>query len=512
MKKSVFLLITLSMLWLLSGCSFLQQQQNPSADVNPDVNPKPATISAEQQLVGQFAVQIGVNKEEVKAEEFSYFSLENTKFTIQGFGITNSAFPRTNYQDFYNLFVTWDAYMPADGIEESMSWYLKDDIICKTHLKLLDYTAEELEQDDLEDKNYHLHIVCGKNPEKHTKWAEKNPMQDDEEGLDDFFVEGKTWPYNELANKMGRALKDPKSWAKSYTIKTLDWPYFYALINYELGWYAGIYKKNTDGYEQVWEWHDITPEQCEHIINNYPDLKTREIGKDYFAHCEEMLFEKKYILSAFGIEPVWNIEINSPNIKYFEKNPNESSYYNLETINDDGEIVIEGKDSDKKTLTATFERETCLSDGLGVELPYTVNVVLKDKDQEITYQGCGEEMLDDVFFYKDKTWPYNELAKKLGWELEDAEESWTYTIEAIDGPYVYIKINADSNAYTTVYKKIAFDEYEKLWEGNEVSIGQCTKMINNHWSITSNPDFPFGDCEDRLKNAGPDEVDEIYAE
>ncbi len=383
MKKSVFLFVSVLLLaGLFSGCSLLQQKQNPSPEVKPN---SPSAVSSEQQ----------------KGEHWK----EDASLSLSAFGAEPN----------------WDIKIEGDTL---------------MYFNPKDFDGTE------DTTNYHLNTI---------KQEGENIVF---EGL---YVQGSFEKKTCISDGMGEKMP----YSVTLTIKDGD----------EATTYQGCGEKIAG---------DVKDETKDESSENEETMHT----------------EKSYFLSAYGTEPYWNIEINHSQVKYSTPGIENGEYYSIKNIQDKGKIIIKGEAWNEKSITATFEKKACITP-VGIDIPYTVSVVLKDGDKETTHQGCGEEMLDD-FFVKGKTWPYNELAKKAGRELEDehAEFPSKYTIKGVSSPYFHVIISSEFDGYAEVYKKTQ-DGYEIVWWGEDVTDQQCERFLEKYPTIVSNPDFPFVICEER---------------
>ncbi len=208
-------------------------------------------------------------------------------------------------------------------------------------------------------------------------------------------------------------------------------------------------------------------------------------------------------LWASWSEPFWNIKIvwNKLTYSFPGEKKVENKNYKLNSLKREWENMI----FEWEKVKVNFEKKTCLSDWLGIELPYTVELNIENK----TYKWCWEEVLDD-FFVEWKTGKCNEIAKKTGLDRDDIKVDCEYSISAIYWPYFEVWFTYEIWWYIWVYKKTS-DAYETVWEGQDVGIKDCVNVVNNHSRLVYNEKFPLlSDCEDRLKNAKWDEIDQIY--
>ncbi len=167
-------ILILCILVFLCGCSVPQKvrtvshgavQKNPTVqDVTvtepfdaPQTSDKPfvAPATTPQEAIEYFARLLDVNFDDIHYERFRLATLDGEQYTAQ-----RTEYPRRNYAVLNEMFSDWELYNPADGIEESVAFYLKDNVVCEKHMLLND---PENAWENL-DATYNLSIMCGENP------------------------------------------------------------------------------------------------------------------------------------------------------------------------------------------------------------------------------------------------------------------------------------------------------------------------------------------------------------
>ncbi len=253
---------------------------------------------------------------------------------------------------------------------------------------------------------------------------------------------------------------------------------------------------NSWNIEKVSSW---VTDQKENWKENSNSWKIEENGekKDDF---------KDIALEAFWNEPAWSIKIIWNNLKYSspllfsDENKEGTENYKLDFVKKEGENII----FEWKKVKATFTKKACKTDWLWNTIDYSVKFLL---EWDMLYKWCWEEILDD-FFVKWKKWAYNEIAKKVGWELENNE--WTsvpdseYEIFAVHWPYFYALIGVPSWWwYIWVYKKVGY-KYETVCEWQDITLEHCENVAKNHDGLLDYPGFPFEGCRELLENKKAD--------
>ncbi len=479
--KKIFLIITTIL--VISSCSFWKEkQENPHPDSwnIEKVNLEKERKSAEENIMEDFVLRIWMKKEDIKKGKYFYPGWKEEEW----FQIINPKYPNSKFGELEKLFKWWKMNLPpADWDIETSAWYEKGNMICRLHTKV-NATEEEIKNGDyLKAEDRTVTITC---------FSKEN-----KEDVPFVFI-WKKWKCSEFYKEIWR--KDLTEDPCIYEIDEVNLPYFSVSFEVWGTWYREIYKKSSNWYEFVWWWHSVTDEQCKVILEKFPDLKGKEINSSIYLDCEER-FAPLFVAAYF---PNSNIKIKKDTLIYLDEknynNPEKTTNYHLNTIKKDWDIVFEWL-----YVKGKFERKKCMDDWFGVELPYSVEVTIDGK----TYKWCWEKILDD-FFNEEKYWNYNEIAEKL-WVKKDETWLFKYEIQKIDWPYLFVSVNSWGSAwYLELYKRTT-DAYEKIWTGKEPTIKDCVNIVNNHSRLVHNEKFPlFSNCEDRLKNAKWDEIDEIY--
>lgn len=314
--------------------------------------------SEEQTLVEDFALKIGEKEEHIIQTTVKFPSLKGEISEIESFEIENKQYPRDKYQDIEKMFTNWNMYMPADWVWESIVWYLKDDKVCKLHT-LLNATKEEIDNDDLEGKDYTVSISCGKNNKKDKK--EKQKKEDLEESiilkniLKKFEIQDSEW-----------AIPTAFLWDKDKKTHTVDW-YKINLKNsdkvFELNnfWWIENTENSTNQEKLVIKWFEKNENVC--LVNYYITEWSPKVwayadiilscGKfdkinavDKGGECENFLkdlfytsVETEYYIRELNEQKVKNSESGIWLIDYIfeQENPELSSgiYYVLKEIHRD---------------------------------------------------------------------------------------------------------------------------------------------------------------------------------
>ncbi len=154
---------------LMFGCTLnspapKQEPVNPEKPISK-VDDQPAKKESKlTKIIKNFAEKINAPQDKISEKEFSLITLSNETLNIKGLQASNPEFPRKKYNEIEETFNDWEMFMPADGVGESIVFYLKDNFVCKKHAKI-NATIEEIENDEIdENTTYQVNIICGENP------------------------------------------------------------------------------------------------------------------------------------------------------------------------------------------------------------------------------------------------------------------------------------------------------------------------------------------------------------
>lgn len=192
-------------------------------------------------------------------------------------------------------------------------------------------------------------------------------------------------------------------------------------------------------------------------------------------------------IDAFWEEPFWNINLNWDNLSF--TSPNSQREYVWTTMKQGNDFVYNWN-WETWSIKVTIKEEKCVDNSIWDEHRYKVSLVI---DWNINREWCWDlwaitaspskkvkSLYEDSFFDLWKTWPINELEKRINLEIDEDEAE--YTINEYNDKYLQVWISFPVWWYVLILKNTDTWWIKVAWF-QDIDDELCEKINQEHNEI-----------------------------